>query len=161
MSHIKGRDTKPELLVRKFLWRHGFRYRLYDKRLPGKPDIIMRKWRTAIFVNGCFWHGHECDKFRMPKSNIQFWKNKIETNKKRDKLNIKKLVLLGYRVITVWECELSKDKCNKTLDSLLITLSKIVLEESNARIYHTEEDNISIAAEPQVGYGARIAHKIK
>lgn len=97
----------------------------------------------------------------MPKSNIQFWKNKIETNKKRDKLNIKKLVLLGYRVITVWECELSKDKCNKTLDSLLITLSKIVLEESNARIYHTEEDNISIAAEPQVGYGARIAHKIK
>ena len=153
MSHIKGRNTKPELLVRKFLWHHGFRYRLYDKRLPGKPDIIMRKWRTVIFVNGCFWHGHECENFRPPKSNTQFWQNKIETNKKRDRLNTQKLRLLGFRVITIWECELSKEKRDKTLESLLLTMSEIVLKENKAKIYNLEDSDLPMVAEPTASYG--------
>lgn len=153
MSHIKGRNTKPELLVRKFLWHHGFRYRLYDKRLPGKPDIIMRKWWTVIFVNGCFWHGHECENFRPPKSNTQFWQNKIETNKKRDRLNTQKLRLLGFRVITIWKCELSKEKRDKTLESLLLTMSEIVLKENKAKIYNLEESDLPMAAEPTASYG--------
>ncbi len=153
MSHIKGRNTRPELLVRKFLWHHGFRYRLYDKKLPGKPDIIMKKWRTVIFVNGCFWHGHDCENFRPPKSNTQFWENKIETNKKRDQHNIQKLELLGYRVITIWECDLSKKNRVKTLDSLLITLSQIVLKETDTKVSNIEENDLSMAAETSVSYG--------
>ena len=153
MSHIKGRNTRPELLVRKFLWHHGFRYRLYDKKLPGKPDIIMKKWRTVIFVNGCFWHGHDCENFRPPKSNTQFWENKIETNKKRDQLNIQKLELLGYRVITIWECDLSKKNRVKTLDSLLITLSQIVLKETDTKVSNIEENDLSMSAETSVSYG--------
>lgn len=155
MSHIKGRNTKPELLVRKFLWRCGFRYRLYDKRLPGKPDIIMRKWKTVIFVNGCFWHGHNCEDFRPPKTNVEFWETKIETNRKRDLQNIAKLKLLGFRVITIWECELTKNKREQTLDSLWLTLSKIVLAENNAKTYNFDDDNSLIAAEPSEGYEPR------
>lgn len=155
MSHIRGRDTKPELLVRRFLWRHGFRYRLYDKRLPGRPDIIMRKWRTVIFVNGCFWHGHDCDKFRLPKTNSEFWQNKVDTNRRRDQLNIQRLGLMGFRVITIWECELTKARREQTLDSLLYTLSEIVLQDSGAPAYQTpEEAGTAIAAEPTVGYSS-------
>lgn len=155
MSHIRGRDTKPELLVRRFLWRHGFRYRLYDKRLPGRPDIIMRKWRTVIFVNGCFWHGHDCDKFRLPKTNSEFWQNKVDTNRRRDQLNIQRLGLMGFRVITIWECELTKARREQTLDSLLYTLSEIVLQDSGAPAYQTpEETGTAIAAEPTVGYSS-------
>ena len=153
MSHITGHDTKPELIVRKFLWHHGFRYRLYDKKLPGKPDIVMRKWKTVILVNGCFWHGHDCDNFKLPKSNQEFWKTKIENNKKRDKLNRQKIRLLGFRVITLWECELSKKRRKQTLDSLLLTLSEIVLKENKAKVYHSEENEYLIAAEPEVSYG--------
>lgn len=153
MSRIKGFDTKPELLVRMFLWHHGFRYRLYDKKLPGKPDIIMRKWRTVIFVNGCFWHGHECENFRAPKSNIQFWQNKIETNKNRDKQNIQKLQILGYNVITIWECELSKANREQTLNSLLLTLSEIVLNEYNSKTSNSHDRNMLMAAEPITDYG--------
>ena len=153
MSHITGRDTKPELLVRKFLWHHGFRYRLYDKKLPGKPDIVMRKWKTVILVNGCFWHGHDCDNFKLPKSNQEFWKTKIENNKKRDKLNLQKLRLLGFRIITLWECELSKKRRKQTLDSLLLTLSEIVLKENKAKVYNSEENEYLTAAEPEVSYG--------
>ncbi len=115
----------------------------------------MRKWRTVIFINGCFWHGHECENFRPPKSNTQFWENKIETNKKRDQLNIQKLGLLGYRVITIWECELTKKNRDKTLDSLLMTLSQIVLNETNPKVYHIEENDLSIAAETSVSYGLK------
>ena len=86
MAAIHGKDTKPEILVRKFLFSRGFRYRLNHPRLPGHPDLVLRKYRTVIFVNGCFWHGHEgCKYFRLPKTNIDFWKNKIERNKERDK----------------------------------------------------------------------------
>lgn len=153
MSRIRGRDTGPELLVRRFLWRHGYRYRLYDKRLPGRPDIIMRKWRTVIFVNGCFWHGHDCEMFKMPKSNVAFWEKKIETNRKRDRLNIERLTRMGFRVITIWECELSKKRREATLESLLYTMSQIVLEESGARVYSVD-DEMPLAAETETAYGS-------
>ena len=107
MSQIKGKDTKPEEMVRKYLFAQGFRYRKNDKKLPGTPDIVLPKYKTVIFVNGCFWHGHEgCKNFVWPKSNPDFWKKKIETNISRDLKKIELLQSKGWRVITVWECEL-------------------------------------------------------
>lgn len=120
MSRIKGKNTKPEELVRKYLFSQGFRYRKNDKRLPGSPDIVLPKYKTVIFVNGCFWHGHEgCKHFVWPKSNEEFWKNKIETNIARDKKKTQVLEELGWRVIVVWECELKSVKREKTLKDLI------------------------------------------
>lgn len=104
MSGIRGKDTKPEILVRKALFRKGFRYRLHYAGLPGKPDLVFPKYRAVIFVNGCFWHGHDCHLFRWPKSNDEFWKNKITGNIKRDKINLALLEEQGWRSATVWEC---------------------------------------------------------
>lgn len=107
MSRISGKDTKPEVLVRKYLFSKGFRYRKNDVRLPGKPDIVLAKYKTVIFVNGCFWHGHEgCRYFVWPKNNAQFWRTKISGNVERDKKTYYQLNQLGWRVIVVWECEL-------------------------------------------------------
>lgn len=107
MSRIRGKDTKPEELVRKYLFSQGFRYRKNDARLPGKPDIVLPKYKTVIFVNGCFWHAHEgCKYFVWPKNNADFWKKKIESNVMRDTKNYQLLEKLGWRVLTVWECEL-------------------------------------------------------
>ena len=103
MASIKGKDTKPEMLVRKFLWGRGFRYRLNHPRLPGKPDIVLRKYRTCIFVNGCFWHGHEgCGLFVMPKSRTDYWHAKIIRNQERDKRVKQELASMGWHSITVW-----------------------------------------------------------
>ena len=119
MAAIKGKDTKPEVLVRKFLWSHGFRYRLNHPRLPGKPDIVLRKYRTCIFVNGCFWHGHEgCKHFVLPKSNIEYWESKILGNQQRDKEVILKLQQQGWRVIIVWECEIQKSQLPRIIDKI-------------------------------------------
>jgi len=119
MSCIKGKNTKPEEIVRKYLFSQGFRYRKNDKRLPGTPDIVLPKYKTVIFVNGCFWHGHEgCRYFVVPKTNTEFWVNKIETNKQRDSRKIKDLQALGWRVIIVWECQLKKNTISDTLVSL-------------------------------------------
>ena len=107
MSAIKGKDTKPELLVRKFLFSRGFRYRLNHSRLPGHPDIVLRKYRTVIFVNGCFWHGHQrCKYFVLPKTNVEFWSEKIERNRCRDVEEQRQLASMGWHCITVWECQL-------------------------------------------------------
>lgn len=107
MSQIKGKNTKPEERVRKYLFAQGFRFRKNDRKLPGTPDIVLSKYKTVIFVNGCFWHGHEgCKYFVWPKSNPDFWKKKIETNISRDLQKIKLLQSQGWRVITIWECEL-------------------------------------------------------
>lgn len=115
MSRIKGKNTKPEELVRKYLFSQGFRYRKNDRRLPGSPDIVLPKYKTVIFVNGCFWHGHEgCKYFVWPKSNTDFWKNKIETNIARDKKKTNNLEELGWKVIVVWECELKQQIRNNT-----------------------------------------------
>lgn len=124
MSRIKSKDTKPEEIVRKYLFAHGFRYRKNDKRLPGTPDIVLPKYKTVIFVNGCFWHGHkQCRYFVIPKSNTKFWVDKINKNIDRDATNIDKLILLGWNVITVWECELKKDKREDTLFALQYKLN--------------------------------------
>ena len=122
MSRIRGKDTKPEETVRKFLFANGLRYRKNDRRLPGTPDIVLPKYKTVVFVNGCFWHGHEgCRYFVWPKSNPEFWKEKIEANIRRDKENHRLLEEQGWRVIDVWECKLKKNMAD-TLETLLHTI---------------------------------------
>lgn len=116
MSRIKSSNTKPEEIVCKYLISKGFRYRKNDKRLPGTPDIVLPKYKTVIFVNGCFWHGHEgCRFFVVPKTNTEFWVNKIETNKQRDSRKTNDLQSLGWKVIVEWECQLKSQKLNDTL----------------------------------------------
>lgn len=104
MSGIRGQDTKPEILIRKALFARGFRYRLNDKRLPGKPDLVFPKYKAIVFVHGCFWHGHNCPLFKLPATNTEFWRNKIEANSKRDIFQRHELQSAGWRVLTVWEC---------------------------------------------------------
>ena len=123
MSRIKGADTKPEEIVRKYLFSKGFRYRKNDKRYPGKPDIVLPKYKTAIFVNGCFWHKHDgCKYFVWPKSNVDFWKNKIESNVARDNSNYALLTKMGWNVIILWECELKKDRIEETMDKTVLLI---------------------------------------
>ena len=123
MSRIRGKDTKPEKMVRKYLFSCGFRYRKNDARLPGKPDIVLPQYRTVIFVNGCFWHHHNCEYFVWPKSNVEFWKEKIDKNVERDLNIISKLNVMGWHVITVWECELKHNR-EKTLQDLVEKIVK-------------------------------------
>ncbi|EBA5557899.1 DNA mismatch endonuclease Vsr [Salmonella enterica] len=109
MSRVKGRDTSPERIVRRLVYHAGFRYRLYDPRLPGKPDLVFWGKRKVIFVHGCFWHGHEgCRRNRMPKSNQEYWFAKLEKNKVRDSLHLSKLREMGWQALVVWECELKE-----------------------------------------------------
>ena len=120
MSCIKGKGTKPEEIVRKYLFSHGFRYRKNDKRLPGTPDIVLPKYKTVIFVNGCFWHGHEgCKYFVWPKNNAEFWKAKILQNIERDKRDFERLENAGWKVIVVWECSLKKTRRQQSLEYLM------------------------------------------
>lgn len=120
MQMIKGSNTRPELLLRKSLFAKGFRYRINDKKLPGKPDLVFRKYKTVIFVHGCFWHGHKnCRYFVIPKTRTEFWTDKISGNKERDLRNFLKLQEMGWRVLTVWECELKKDRIEKTVDRVI------------------------------------------
>ena len=124
MSQIKGKNTKPEEKVRKFLFSRGFRYRKNDRRLFGHPDIVLPKYKTVILINGCFWHAHEnCPKFVFPKSNIEFWKNKFEQNKMRDRAQYAALKNSGYEVIVIWECELSVRNFENTMDNLIQRLT--------------------------------------
>lgn len=119
MQHIRSKNTKPECLVRKFLFSEGFRYRKHDGRYPGTPDVVLPKYRTVIFVHGCFWHmheGHPC--FVMPKSNIEYWKPKLEKNRERDAVNIRELKAMGWNVVIVWECSLKKSCRHETLCKL-------------------------------------------
>ncbi|MVT41480.1 DNA mismatch endonuclease Vsr [Chitinophaga oryziterrae] len=120
MSKIKGKDTKPELLVRKFLFSHGFRYRLHDKKLPGKPDMVFPKYKTVLFINGCFWHGHDgCKYFVVPKTRTEWWLNKITGNKNKDVEHMLELKENGWNVIIVWECQLKPSERDVTLQTLL------------------------------------------
>ena len=130
MSLIKGKDTKPEILARKYLFSHGFRYRKNVKELPGKPDVVLAKYKTCIFINGCFWHKHEdCRYFVWPKTNAEFWKNKIETNVIRDRNNYELLRAEGWNVIVIWECDLKKD---------LVQTMETVISELNAGIRNND-----------------------
>ena len=119
MSRIRSKNNVPEEKVRKFLFSKGFRYRKNDKKLPGCPDIVLSKYKTVIFVNGCFWHKHNCKRFVWPSSNEDYWKKKILRNVERDEINIKKLKDLGWKVLVVWECELKKAAIDKRLETLV------------------------------------------
>jgi len=161
MAAIHGKDTKPEMVVRRWLWEHGYRYRLNHPRLPGKPDIVMRKYRTCIFVNGCFWHGHyihlpfddlpftiessECCK--IPKTNRDFWVAKIQRNQERDTRVQHELAAMGWHSITIWECELKPKIREKTLESLGFTLNRIFLQDHSIRHYEIPEEEPMMAAE--------------
>ena len=172
MAAIHSKNTKPEMIVRRGLWSRGFRYRLNHKRLPGHPDLVLRKYRTCIFVNGCFWHGHnvqfptaqidngqwiidnsECCK--IPKTNREFWVAKIRRNKGRDKEDQKKLAAMGWHCITVWECELTPKKREETLDSIAFTLNHIWLKDHGAKTVpyqklEEESGNYLKAAEEEI-----------
>jgi len=124
MSQIKGNNTRPEILVRKFLHQNGCRYSLHSKKLPGKPDIVLKKYRTVIFVHGCFWHGHDgCKYFVVPKTRKESWFNKISRNKEKDLENLKELIELEWNVIIVYECELKKDRKEDSLNLLIEKLN--------------------------------------
>lgn len=158
MSAIRSKDTKPEMIVRQGLWKRGFRYRLNHKRLPGHPDLVLKKYRTCIFVNGCFWHGHkvelgaiessECCK--IPKTNTDFWVAKIRRNMERDKEDRQRLTEMGWHSITIWECELKPAKREETLDTVALNLNHNWLQDHKVRVstYEEQEENILfIAAE--------------
>lgn len=120
MAQIRGQGTKPEEIVRKYLFSMGFRYRKNDRRLPGSPDIVLPKYKTVIFVNGCFWHGHTgCKYFVWPKNNAEFWRRKIESNISRDSQKMQQLSSLGWRVIVIWECQLKPEWREKCLAHLV------------------------------------------
>lgn len=120
MSRIRSQDTRPEILVRKFLHANGFRYSLHKKTLPGKPDIFLPKYKTVIFIHGCFWHGHaNCKYFVVPKTRTKWWINKIAVSKANDEKAVKALRMDGWKVITVWECKLKPSKAERTLTALL------------------------------------------
>jgi DNA mismatch endonuclease (patch repair protein) len=126
MSRIKGKDTKPELLVRRFLFSHGFRYRLHDKKLPGKPDIVLPKLKSVIFVHGCFWHGHDnCKYFVVPKTRTDWWLQKINRNKQLDVENFNKLKEVGWNVLTIFECQLRSKNVDETLKETVNKLTSI------------------------------------
>ena len=148
MAAVHSKDTKPEMMVRRYLWLHGFRYRLNHQRLPGKPDIVMRKYRTCIFINGCFWHGHEgCKYYTVPKSNTEFWVKKVQRNKERDNVVQRQLASMGWHSVTIWECELKAAKRGSTLESLSFTLNKIFLHDHSVKNYELSEEEPMMAAE--------------
>ena len=153
MSRIRGKDTKPEILVRSYLFSRGLRFRKNDKRYPGSPDIVLPKYKTIVFVHGCFWHLHEgCKYAKMPKSNVDYWKPKLYRNRERDACNKKELEEMGWTVITVWECELTPKRREKTLESLAFTLNHIWLQDHRtfANLYpelKEIDDQIPMAAE--------------
>ena len=178
MSRIHGKGTKPELKVRQWLWRHGYRYRLNVKSVPGKPDIVMRRYRTAIFVNGCFWHGHfvhfgveslglrvesqlevesgvlkvdssQCCK--IPQTNREFWVNKIKRNQERDQRNYQMLHDNGWQVIVIWECQLTPKRIEETMFRVELLLNEhfLALHQPKVIPYNVQEMPISIAAEEE------------
>ena len=131
MSHIRSTNSKPEEIVRKYLFAEGFRYRKNVKDLPGCPDIVLPKYKAVIFVNGCFWHKHDCPRFVWPSSNQDYWRPKILRNVERDNQSRKELETLGWKVITVWECELKKNVLNETLGKLIAELKAIDFSTDN------------------------------
>lgn len=176
MSHIRSRNTKPELKVRQWLWNHGYRYRLCVKGVPGKPDIVMRKYRTAIFVNGCFWHGHDVELTvnseeiivddegvgmenskccKIPKTNRNFWVNKIRRNQERDQKNYGILSENGWQVIVLWECQLKANLLEDTMRQVEVALQDNYLRtfSHKAKPYIlVDEENLPMAAEDNIEY---------
>ena len=154
MAAIKGKDTKPEMIVRKYLFSRGLRFRIQVRKLPGRPDIVLPKYKTVIFVDGCFWHGHEgCKYYRLPKSNVDFWKAKIERNKARDVRSEAELAETGWRVIRIWECDIRGVAGRQEyLDNLY---ERIVMagKENPDTYLNPDFQEIDIAAEDEEPYG--------
>ena len=152
MAAIKGKDTKPEMIVRKYLFSRGLRYRVNNRKLPGSPDIVLKKYKTVVFIDGCFWHGHEgCKYYRLPKTNVDFWRHKIAMNIARDYANGVDLRLAGWRVIRVWECEIkTKTKREETLERLY---HEIIGDGHKSSTYESTPNSAPIAAEPSAPYG--------
>lgn len=154
MAKIRSKDTKPEWIVRRYLYSRGYRYRKNVKGLPGTPDIVLSKYGIVIFIHGCFWHGHEIDG-HIPHSNIDFWKKKIERNKQRDERNKETLKRLGWKVMTVWECQLKSAIREQTLLELEYWINHSYLErfrQKQPKLYRVEEANLAIAAEEYIKY---------
>ena len=153
MAAIKGKNTKPELIVRKFLFGLGFRYRLHHSKLPGHPDLVLKKYKTVIFINGCFWHGHiGCKSYVLPKSNVEFWENKIQRNRKRDAEVQRKIASLGWHCITIWECQLKPKVREHTLEALVNTLHHIYMKDRILKDYEIPDESYVAAAEDVVEY---------
>jgi len=134
MAGIKNKNTKGELLIRKSLHKLGFRYQLYRKDMPGKPDLVFPKFKAVIFVNGCFWHAHDCHLFKWPSSRPEFWQEKISSNKIRDEINLEKLTDLGWKTLVIWECAL-KGKTRRDLNEVIHTAANwIQYDSQNAEI---------------------------
>ena len=148
MSHIRGKNTKPEILVRKYLFAQGLRFRIHKKNLPGHPDITLPKYKIVIFINGCFWHGHpRCKLATVPKSNTEFWLAKIHRNQERDLQEKTQLEEMGWKVIVIWECELKKKVFDETMQRLMAEI-----KNPAAQIYELPDQVISIAAEEESSY---------
>lgn len=144
MSHIRGKDTKAEMIVRRGLFALGYRYRIHVGRYPGTPDIVLGKYRVAIFVNGCFWHGHEFCRFgRIPSSNVGFWTRKIARNRENDRKNTNTLIKMGFRVFVVWECAL-RNKSN--LPALILSMDEEIRKGSNSYVEFPDPENLDIGS---------------
>lgn len=152
MAAIHGKDTKPEVLVRKFLFAKGLRFRVCDRKLPGAPDIVLPKYKTVIFIDGCFWHGHEgCKYYQIPKTNTEFWKSKVHTNKERDTRNDKTLTATGWNIFRIWECEIrNKTTRAKILENLY---NRIIGNLQTPKQYTYPTTDLPLAAEPTPVYG--------
>lgn len=152
MAAIKSKNTKPEMIVRKFLFSKGLRYRVNNRKLPGSPDIVLKKYRTVVFIDGCFWHGHEgCRFYRLPKTNTDFWRHKIAMNIARDYANTVDLRLAGWKVIRVWECDIrTKAQREETLERLYHQIIGIAYKP---RSYEVQTETGEIAAESDTRYG--------
>ncbi|HCS40553.1 MAG TPA: very short patch repair endonuclease [Anaerolineaceae bacterium] len=142
MARIKGKNSKPEVLIRKALHRKGFRYRLHDKLQPGKPDLLFPKYNAVILINGCFWHGHNCQLFRWPSTNYEFWHNKITGNQNRDKQTSSLLEQSGWRVLTIWECAI-KGKYKRPLSEVIEEICNwLLLKQYSTEIKYKITDEI-------------------
>ena len=152
MAAIHSKDTKPEVLVRKFLFAKGLRFRVCNRKLPGSPDIVLPKYQTVIFIDGCFWHGHEgCKHSRLPQTNTEFWKSKILTNKTRDTRNDEALMAAGWKIIRIWECEIrTKTKREAVLENLY---DHIIGNLQKPKPYTSPSTILPLAAEPAPLYG--------
>ena len=131
MSHIRSNNTIPEERVRKYLFSHGFRYRKNDKRYPGKPDIVLPKYHAVVFVNGCFWHMHNCPGFVWPKSRLDYWEPKLLRNASRDQQHYSQLQSMGWQVFVIWECQLKKNNFDETMTQLIHNIKQTSIAESN------------------------------
>jgi len=157
MSRIRSKNTKPELLVRRYLYANGFRYRVNVASLPGKPDIVLKKYHTVIFIHGCFWHGHSCLQGKTPQTNPLFWQNKFKRNKERDIEVRNELKALGWNTLVIWECQLKPKTRQKTLEEITYWLNEAYLDRFRLKknqYSFAEEEPLSIAAEGDTSYSS-------